>query len=288
MNNLQYELRQLCQRNRDGSHSTQANRAHMLSLAARELYGLGFKGLRAANLAPKHVEALVEHWAQKGLGTATVKNRLATLRWWAEKLNRANVVPRDNVTLGVARRSYSDNIDKGRDLTPEQLARITSDHARASLQLAQAFGLRMEESLKIRPRQADGGNVLELQGSWTKGGRPREVSITHEAQRDALDFAKRVAGEGSLIPTKHSYRSYVSAFRAQLQRAGIDGMHALRHRFAQELYRHMTGWDCPARAGPKVRELSGEQRSIDRRVRLEISLELGHNRIDITSRYLGR
>jgi hypothetical protein len=37
-----------------------------------------------------------------------------------------------------------------------------------------------------------------------------------------------------------------------------------------------------------VKELTPEQRSIDQRVRLEISLELGHSRSQITALYLGR
>ena len=65
-------------------------------------------------------------------------------------------------------------------------------------------------------------------------------------------------------------------------------MHGLRHRYAQERYLQKAGWECPARGGPTAKQLTPEQRSIDQRARLEISLELGHGRAQITAVYLGR
>lgn len=288
MRDLNYQLRQLSARNRDGSFATQANRERMLSLVANQLHTLGYRDLHADNLREKHVAALVAHWTETGLSAATIKNRLAAMRWWAEKVGKPNVVPRDNATLGVDKRAYVTNEDKGKELSGDQLARISSAHVLASLQLQAAFGLRREESLKIQPGRADGGNVLTLQGSWTKGGRPREVPIVNEAQRQALDQAKGLAGPGSLIPEGRSYREHLATFRAQCQRAGINGVHGLRHRYAQQRYEDKTGWKAPAAGGPTRRELTGEQRSIDTRARLEISLELGHSREQIVAVYLGR
>ena len=46
-----------------------------------------------------------------------------------------------------------------------------------SLKLQAAFGLRREESIKIRPEWADRGDRLALKASWTKGGREREIPI---------------------------------------------------------------------------------------------------------------
>jgi len=288
MKNLNFQLRQLSARNRDGSHATQANRERMLSLIAHQLDGLGYRDLHADNLREKHVAALVSHWTESGISAATIKNRLAAVRWWAEKIGKANVVARDNATLGVERRSYVTNEDKAKSLTEAQLERVSSAHVLASLALQAAFGLRREESLKIRPDLADGGNVLRLQGSWTKGGRPREVPIVNDAQRQALEQAKDLAGKGSLIPEGLTYREHLASFRAQCQRTGINGVHGLRHRYAQERYEAKTGWKAPAAGGPTRRELSGEQRSVDARARLEISLELGHAREQIVAIYLGR
>ena len=50
----------------------------------------------------------------------------------------------------------------------------------------------------------------------------------------------------------------------------------------------MTGWACPAQGGPGKKQLTYEQKAIDRRARFAISQELGHGRESIASVYLGR
>jgi len=80
MRDLNYELKRLGQRNRDGSHATQANRARILSLIANQLYDLGYTKLHATELKGRHVDALVKEWQSQQLAPGTVKNRMAALR----------------------------------------------------------------------------------------------------------------------------------------------------------------------------------------------------------------
>lgn len=149
-------------------------------------------------------------------------------------------------------------------------------------------GLRRAESIKIRPGWADEGNAIRLKASWAKGGRERVLPIGTAEQRTVLDEAKKLAAGGSLIPAAFNYRKQLKAFKAECERVGINGVHGLRHRYAQTRYFEKTGWQCPARGGPTKKQLTPEQRSIDQRVRLEISLELGHGRGQVTAAYLGR
>lgn len=65
-------------------------------------------------------------------------------------------------------------------------------------------------------------------------------------------------------------------------------MHGLRHAYAQDRYKELTGWECPARGGPTSQSLTSEQRTLDQEARLVISLELGHEREQVTVAYLGR
>jgi hypothetical protein len=109
-----------------------------------------------------------------------------------------------------------------------------------------------------------------------------------QSQRAVLDEANKIAAGRSLIPPTSNYREHLKAYRAECQRVGINGAHDLRHRYAQTRYFEKAGWHCPARGGPTKKELTPEQRSIDQRVRLEISLELGHGRGQVTATYLGR
>ena len=288
MQDLNYELKQLCARNRDGSFATQVNRERILTLIANQLREMGFVNMRVQSLKPRHVEKLVERWTAEGLSTGTLKNRLTELRWWAEKIGKANVVAKSNDAYGIADRRYVTNVSKARQLTSGDLARVTDPYARVSLQLQAAFGLRREESLKIQPAWADRGDTLVMKDSWTKGGRARAIPIRNAEQRQVLDEAKRVAGKGSLIPADRSYVQQLRRFEYQCDRAGIHRVHGHRHQYAQERYRELTGWSAPAVGGPRSRELTREQKTVDREARLTISRELGHERAQVTGIYLSR
>ena len=170
MRNLNFELKQLCRRNRDGSYATPRDRERVLDLVAGQLLELGYRQMAAASLKPKHVEGLVERWQAEGLAIGTIKNRMAELRWWAEKIGKQNVIARDNDHYGIGKRQYVTNISKARELSGSELSRITDPFTAMSLRLQAAFGLRRGESIKIRPEWADRGNHIALKDTWTKGG----------------------------------------------------------------------------------------------------------------------
>ncbi|HBN8606378.1 integrase domain-containing protein [Pseudomonas aeruginosa] len=286
MDDLTYTLRQLCQRNRDGSHNTQADRMRSLSLVARQLREAGFRQMKASSLKGRHAQALLDRWQEEGLSSGTIKNRLSHLRWWAEKIGKAGILPADNTQLGVAERRYVTNVSKARELGTG-LEEITDVHVRMSLQLQAAFGLRREEAIKFQPSYADRGNHIALKGSWTKGGRERTVPITTTEQRDALHAAHRLAGTGSLIPANKTYIQQRNVYDGQCKAASLSHMHGLRHQYAQSRYETLTGRPPPAAGGPLVTELSPTQRIEDRHARQTISRELGHERVHITAIYLG-
>lgn len=190
MDDLTYTLRQLCQRNRDGSHNTQADRMRSLALAARQLREAGFRQMKASSLKGKHVQALLDRWQGEGLSSGTLKNRLSHLRWWAEKIGKSGILPADNTQLGVSERRYVTNVSKARELG-SGLDLVTDAHVRMSLKLQAVFGLRREEAIKFQPSYADRGDHLALKGSWTKGGRERTVPITTPAPlHQSADFRR--------------------------------------------------------------------------------------------------
>lgn len=287
MDDLTYTLRQLCQRNRDGSYTTQADRIRSLSLAARQLREAGFRQMKASSLKGKHVQALLDRWQGEGLSSGTIKNRLSHLRWWAEKIGKSGILPADNMQLGVAERRYVTNVSKARELGTG-LEQITDVHVRMSLQLQAVFGLRREEAIKFQPSYADRGDHIALKGSWTKGGRERTVLITTTEQRDVLQAAHRLAGTGSLIPADKTFIQQRHVYDGQCKAAGLSNMHGLRHQYAQSRYEALTGWKAPAAGGPQRQSLTMPQRLLDTEARESISKELGHNRAGIVSVYCGR
>jgi len=236
MDDLTYTLRQLCQRNRDGSHATQADRMRILTLIARQLREVGFRQMRASSLNGKHIQALLGRWQNENLSAGTIKNRLSHLRWWAEKVGKAGILPADNAQLGVPERRYVTNISKARELETTALAKITDEYVRMSLSLQAAFGLRREEAIKFQPAYADRGDCIVLKGSWTKGGRERSIPITTAEQREVLQAAHRLAGVGSLIPADKRYIDQRHIYDGQCKTAGLSHMHGLRHQYAQNRY----------------------------------------------------
>jgi len=288
MRDINYELKQLCQRNRDGSYATQRDREWVLSQIANQLYRMGFRHMEVTSLKPKHVTALVQQWKIDGLATGTIKNRLTELRWWAEKIGKQNVIARSNDKYGIGKRSYVNRTSKARQLTDGELARITDPYTRMSLKLQVAFGLRRAESIKIQPAWADRGDKLLLKSSWTKGGCQREIPVRNEDQRNVLNEATQVAGRGSLIPAGKSYAEQLRRFEDQCSNAAIRHTHGHRHAYAQTRYLELAGWAAPAAGGPRSKELTAEQRKSDHEARITISRELGHEREQITAVYLGR
>ncbi|BAT68944.1 integrase [Pseudomonas aeruginosa] len=287
MDDLTYTLRQLCLRNRDGSHATQADRQRSLSLAAYQLREAGFRQMRATSLKGKHVEALLQRWQAEGLSAGTLKNRMAHLRWWAEKVGKAGILPADNIKLGIPERRYVTNESKAKELG-DRLGRITDPHVRMSLRLQAVFGLRREESIKFQPRYADRGDQIAIKGSWAKGGRDRTVPITTWEQRTVLNEAHRLAGFGSLIPAHKTYIQQRHVYDGQCKAAGLSNMHGLRHRYAQMRYEILTGWSAPAAGGTSSKDLASGQRTLDIEAQQIISRELGHERLQVTAIYLGR
>jgi Phage integrase, N-terminal len=80
-----------------------------LTLIANQLHDLGYRGMRAESLKPKHVEALTKHWLSLGITVGTIKNCMASIRWWARKANRQNVVARSNDHYGIPDRRFVTN-----------------------------------------------------------------------------------------------------------------------------------------------------------------------------------
>lgn len=287
MDNLTMDLVRLCQRNRDGSYGTQNNRRRGLTAMADDLTDLGYKLPAAASLKPKHIEALVEKWMDGDTTDASIRNRLTWLRWWAEKVNKPNVVNRDNAAYGVAERSDTTR-NRAQNLDPAKFRAIECPYIRASILLQVAFGLRREEAMKFQPQTAIRTDHIALQSSWTKGGRARTVPITTPEQRQVLQHITQfMPGRGSLIPSELSYVEHLKRFEYQTLKVGIRNTHGFRHAYAQKRYATLTGQACPLAGGKVWADMTAKEREADRSARRQISAELGHGRLKITDIYLG-
>lgn len=288
MRDLTYGLKKLSENNRDGSFATRANRMRMLSLFSDQLHEAGYKIKEPNQLKGRHVNALVDRWKQDNISAGTIKNRMAIMRWWADKINKKSIVHRDNAMYGIENRQYVTNEQKAQVLDYAKLASIKDTHVQMSLEMQRAFGLRKEESMKFQPHYADKGDYILLKGSWTKGGKERMVPIRNENQRSLLDRLHKAVGKASLIPPTRTYIQQAKIWERHTQKAGLSKLHGLRHQYAQDRYHEITGRIAPAAGGKSSKALTGEERRIDQEARLTISREMGHEREQITAVYLGR
>ncbi|EJM5007188.1 integrase domain-containing protein [Salmonella enterica] len=293
MNKLNYELKNLCKRNHDGAFVTQKNRHNGLQLIASQLQAVGFhtRVMSVHDLKGRHVNRLVSLWKQQALSDATMKNRLAMLRWWAEKIGNPGAV-KTSEEYGIGRRQLVTNESKAETLAGKDLSTI-SPWVALSLRLQEAFGLRREESMKFRVSWAlkgqspDNVSAIGLKSSWTKGGRPRSIPVLTQEQRQLLAEVRELAGSGSLIPPDRSYREHLRVFERETASFGIGHTHGLRHAYAQRRYEELTGRKPPILGGRSRRTMRREERRKDDEIRKHISEELGHSRISITSIYVG-
>lgn len=293
MARLHNDLFAICDRNRDGSFSTQANRRTLLRQFADDLARAGFniRQMGAQDLKGRHVGALLRHWQAENLAVSTIKNRMSVLRWWAEKVGNPGAV-KSNEDLNIEKREFATNENKSVSLQNIDLSKM-DERIAASLVLQSEFGLRREEAMKFQPEYALSGRSpldqdvkeIRLKGSWTKGGRERVIPLKTLAQRQALEKAAYIARSGSMIAPDRSYRQHLNLWEQQTAAQGIGRTHGLRHDYAQRRYLELTGWAAPAVAG--LRKLTPEERLKDHDARKTISEELGHGRIAITNAYLG-
>jgi len=284
---LNYQLKNLCTKAGHGSYSTRFSRHSILQQTADQLHNMGYKIKTAEGLKPKHVEALINLWKEEGLNTGTLKNRITQLRWWAREVGKAGIIAKNNIEYGIHKRgAYKEN--RAFSLSNKDLSKVAESRIRMALRLQEAFGLRKEEALKLRPSIAYKGDHLHLKASWTKGGRARSIPITNEYQRSLLDYMQQVVSRGSLIPNDKSYIQFVRTYYEVTKAAGITKPHGLRHQYAQNRYRELTGGMEPRVCGGKPKANMSEMELMkDFAARMEISQELGHNRLEITNVYLG-
>ncbi len=267
------------------SYETRYSMTRRLVTTASDLHELGYIVRHIRGLKQKHIQALVDHWQAKGLSAGTIKNRLADLRFICREFGRASVV-KSNQEYGIAKRVTVPNHNKA--IHDVNFDPIHNEQLKVSLSLQQAFGLRREECLKIQPHVADHGDRLALKGSWTKGNVPRSIPIRTEAQRQALEAAKQLVGQkDSMIPNSKSYIVQREFYDKTTNQAGLRKLHGLRHAYAQQRYKTLTGWESPLNGGKPRKAFTKEERLIDRRARLLISRELGHDRVTITATYIG-
>ncbi|KTB89004.1 integrase [Pseudomonas syringae ICMP 11293] len=247
-----------------------------------------------------HVREQVD---QGNVGIATAQNRLSSVNRTMAALRGDQYVkiPSPSKALGLQRTSVRSKTPQGQDrVQVEQLAQALSGRGQqrvsAIVHLARETGMRLREAILADiprlQREARQLGKINIQDG-TKGGRsgasaPRWILVTDQV-RCALDRASELSPMGSrnLLSPDESYRDFIQTVvrpaRDLLHEHGLKGFHELRAAYACERYEQLTGCPAPVNGGRGHQE----DRALDQRARQQISHELGHNRIDVVSAYIG-
>lgn len=240
---------------------------------------------------------------QGELCIATAQNRLSSVnRTLAALRGDQDVrIASPSQALGQQRSSVRTHAPDGQD--HQQVRRVLKalgeqqyERVAAIVLLARATGMRLREAiladLPRLHREAEHFGRINIQDG-TKGGRsgasaPRWINANEEV-KVALQLARNASPPRSrnLLARGESYATFlqqtVLPAREVLHEQGLKGFHELRAAYACERYEQLTGHAAPVNGGHCYRI----DRDLDQRARQQISLELGHNRIDVVSAYIG-
>lgn len=265
----------------------------------RQLSDLNMPLQNLGEFSPRHVAALTRHYESAGLSASSLQKKNTVLRRFGTWIGKPDMTPRlrDLVTdPSRAMRSYSAIESKAwsaNGVDPEDIFnRMDLECAVAGLQLRlqHAFGLRPREVVMLKPMVADQGKNLFVTDG-TKGGRARMVPIDTPRKRELLEQAKEVARRNTrgVLSCKPSQslraalkRYYYLAERVGLTKARLGvTLHGLRHEFAGELFKQITGVKAPVNGGRL-----DDQGLVHRAMQIT-SEQLGHSRRHAGAAYLG-
>lgn len=289
-----------------GSSKTRVAHLREVNQFVRELRNHGFGVKKWDNVTSKHVGAVVKSWQDRGLATKTIKEYLSGVRATAEAYGN-NSIHKDNSAFNLENIQYVQNID--RSMPDEKYKSIVEklkagdnheNRLAAQLGLCRHLGLRHEEARKFNPSRdvLPDGRVHVAAG--TKGGKERILSEISPEGRNVIEYARSVAGTGSMIPPDMRDRQWEKEGYKILETAGADvkneKFHSVRHAYAQLRYEQLTGFQCRVRSESKEAferaaiEARGEDwKDYDKSARGIIKVEMGHGlgRDSTVAQYLG-
>lgn len=283
------------------SEATKAHRWNECKAVMRTLLKLEYKIVLPTSISRKHIIALTRTWEQEGYTASTVLQKVSILRTLLNWMGKEALIKQINkkelfLEPEQFKRVYATTEDKSWSGKKDILAifasvAIEDRFVAIQLKLSHHFGLRVKEASRFKPYKdinEDESRLVITRG--TKGGRPREIEIVTQEQRQLLQEAKSLCHDNndSMIPRIKKQGAWLKHYYRVINRHGIsraNGItsHGLRHGYAHRVYEQETG------ALPKA--VTGKKPIVntvkDRLARLIVSQHLGHNRESISSAYIG-
>ncbi|MDP3759724.1 MAG: integrase domain-containing protein [Ramlibacter sp.] len=263
----------------------------------------------------KHVPPLVKLWEARALSEGYIADQLSILRRFLALIGKPTAIPTDDVlrehlrskgvVAGTIGRCAIATLPKGwRDLgfDPDAIIQAVMEESEVMgvhLEMMGAYGLRCTECVQCQPRLSDKGDFLII-SRGTKGGKTRMVMFSSNPekrawQREVLDRAIAIADKnpkGELAEPGLTLKQMKGRQRYVFEKFGLtkNGLgivpHGQRHQFATDLFLELTGLPAPV-LGLLPAEVYKSKWVIVRNAYLEISRQMGHERVSITGAYGG-
>lgn len=245
-----------------------------------------FRLQNVKNIQDKHLLAYIEHLKNENRSASHIKTELSGIRYCHDLIPNAKYRLSDNTKFDLPRRrfggvdrSWSDQEFKKMQEIAREQGNLRAAHV---MSLARYAGLRIEEALRLDRATAEKAlrtGVLHIKG---KGGRERDVTINSEVKKTLAEAMANVPRGQKLFVSqnekthlvKHSLENWMEANRGKAQapnRAKPLSWHGLRHSYARERY--------------SFHRSMGKSKIEARKA---VSAEIGHNRADVTTIYIGK
>jgi len=252
MKNLEHQARKIVVKYR-GCGSTLTKKAH---LDRAQDFGkfCAHAGLNSMeHIGLKVVQKYMQHLKDKGLGNSALSNHASTVRIIAARVGKPDMIPRSNKQAFGFSRTKVERMqpivrnDAERDAAAKfsekivAYGRTETTWAGLAYRMTQEFGLRRLEALRSNQIiERDGRQYLKVEGA--KGGKPRQVEITTDAQRKLLTEVHAHIKENrgkSLMPKDLNQKQAVQIYSNIVHRAGGTKCeklhsHANRHQDLQD------------------------------------------------------
>lgn len=236
------------------------------------------------NISNDHIAAYVEQCQEAQLSSSYIGSILSSIRFFVDQNGKDSSYIRSNPELGYEPRTQDERIGDNKAWNDEQVSYMKdlavqqgNEHIANMIQLSRDHGLRIHEVTRLERidlQRAIKNDYLHIKG---KGGLERDIPLrTDEARtfiRNLIDTTPRENWK-VFVPDRDQRTDLVikqvQNFIANHRPAEETiTFHGLRHSWSRERYEELK---------------ESGMRDID--AKLQVSLELGHFRPDITNVYL--
>ncbi|MBU1690661.1 MAG: integrase domain-containing protein [Gammaproteobacteria bacterium] len=289
---------------RDCSRKTREDRKNEIFRAFADLRQMGFPLQSPLNFKNRHLQELTSFWQAKKLSPRTINTRFSIITvfcTWIGKPNLPGKIEDYFAHPETIKRTSICRINKAWEANGVSIAAEIQEAIKLDerfgllLALQHHFGLRVRESIEMRPLSAIsetriGAHLLVLEG--TKGGRPRVVPILTAEQQQTLEWALSVTQKSRSMRLRwpgNTWKQAQRRFYHLMQKMGVTKAdkgvtaHGLRHGYAQISYRKASGFPSPIEGGAQGKIDPATHRWASSYV----SQLLGHIRPDVFPTYGG-